>query len=71
MVCSGFLFKRGTGTGSVVECRAYGGLVLGLYWIVVYTEDRFLDLNRLKSIQRKGTGSIVNCVLYRGVVLCL
>ena len=30
---------RRTGTGSLVDCSVYGGLISGLWWTVEYTDD--------------------------------
>ena len=54
---------------SIVDCRVYGGLVLGLnkllrirrYWICA----------GLQSIGRTCTGSEVDCILYGRLVLGL
>ena len=67
-ICSGQSIWR-NGTVSIVNCRVYGGLVLGLnellrirrYWICA----------RLQSIGRTCTGSEVDCILYGGLVLGL
>ena len=68
-----------------MDCREYGGLVLGFEWVVGYTEDWYCAYLGLSvdcmadwyqicsglSIWMTITGSIVNCRVYGGLVLGL
>ena len=52
------------GTGSLVNCSLYGGLVLGLLWIVGNKKGWYWICAGLKNIGRIGTGSEVNLYMY-------
>ena len=49
-----------TGTGSVVDCRVWEGLVLDLKRAVYYTENWYWDFSGLKRIWRSVTRFVVD-----------
>ena len=53
-----------------MDCRVYGGLVLGVQWTVDNKEDRYLICAGLQSIGRRYTGSEMVCRVYGGLELC-
>ena len=54
---------------SIVDCRVYGRLVLGLNELLKIR--RYWIYAGLQSITRTCTGSEVDCILYGGLVLGL
>ena len=76
-ICSGHIWK--TATGSIVDCRAYQGLVLSLsellrirrYWICAGLQSigRTCTGSRLHVTRR--TGTVMDCTVYGEVVLGL
>ena len=52
---------------SVLDCRVYSGLILGLWWTVDYRENCNLVCSGLYSIRRTGTDPVVYCRVNGGL----